>query len=81
MEGTDEDRRPGRSYGTTTAAVRTPTVAAVQLDKRTSEAIIAGVTAKLQDGASRLAKPSQGESSSKPQLGGETPVGGAGYMQ
>ena len=78
MESTDKDRRPGRSDGTPPAAVRTPTVAAVQLDKRTLEAIIAGVTAKLQDGTSRLARPSQGDSSSEPQLGGETPVGRAG---
>ena len=42
------------------------------------EAIITGVTAKLQDGTSRLARPSQGDSSSEPHLGGETPVGGAG---
>ena len=53
-------------------------MAAVQLDKRTLEAITAGMTAKLQDGSSRLAKPSQGDSSSEPQLDGETPVGGAG---
>ena len=77
MEGTDEDRRPGRSDGAMSAAVRTLTVAAVQLDKRTLEAIITGVTRKIQDGTSRLARPSEGDSSSEPQLGGETPVGGA----
>ena len=44
MEGTDEDWTPGRSDGMTSAAVRTPTVAAVLLDKRTLEAIIANVT-------------------------------------
>ena len=58
MEGTDEDRRPGRSDGTTSAVVRSPTMAAVQLDKRTLKAIIAGVMVKLQNRASRLAKPS-----------------------
>ena len=65
MEGTDEHRMPGRSDGMTSAAVRTPTVAAVLLDKRTLEAIIAGLTAKLQDGTNRLARPSQEDSSSE----------------
>ena len=71
MEGTDEDRRPGRNDGTTSAAVRTLTMEAVQLDKRTLEAIITGVTAKLQDGTSRLARPSQEILAQNPNLAGK----------
>ena len=77
MEGASPERRQedaGESTGPL-GGVRHPTVAAVQLDARTMNAIIVGVVAHLKDGVSGLGQPTTG---AEPAAPGSARPGGAG---